>query len=206
MALGLQLLAGLAPLLPRCRIFLRPVADFAPPRDAVDDLQSDDRIGDGKPLLAVIGDSLRGFVIAALRLADLLGDVADINDAVTIELGPIVDRADDVGTGAGRDGGSDPRLDRQPVDAFEIDLDAEVLLSLLVDLGSERLVGNRHIVGPPDPMQRGALGEGRRPARGQDPGEPAGRGRDRSGAGELQYAAAIDLRHGNSPVISCGYT
>ncbi len=104
MALGLELLAGLAPFLPGFRIFFRPIADFVPPRGAVGDLQADDRVGNGKPLLAVIGDRLGGFVIAALCFADLLGDVADIGDTLGVELRPIVDRADDVGTGAGRDG------------------------------------------------------------------------------------------------------
>src|ERR1700730_10712376 len=137
--LGLQLFARGAPFLPGFGIFLRPVADFVPPRGAVDNLQADDRVGDGKPLLAVKGDRLGGFVIAALRLADFLGDVADIGDALSIELRPGVDRTDDVGTGAGRDGGSDPRLDRQAIYGFEVELDAEVLLALLEDLCSERL-------------------------------------------------------------------
>ena len=204
--LGLQLLARLAPLLPGLRIFFGVIPDLLPPGGAVGDLQADDRVRDAKPFLAVIGDRLRGFVIAALRLADFLRDIADIDDAVGIELRPIVDRADDVGTGAGRDGGRDPRLDRQPVDAFEIDLDAEVLLGLLVDLRSDHLVGNRYIVGPPDPMQGRPLREGGRPARGQNAGEPSGRGRCRSGAGKLQQAAAIDTRHGSSPLIFLAVT
>ena len=177
MPLGLELLAGLAPFLPGFRIFLRPKADFVPPRGAVGDLQADNRVRDGKPFLAVEGDRLGGFVIAALRLADLLGDVADIDDAFGIELRPVVDRADDVGTGAGRDGGSNPRLDRQAIDGFEVELDAEVLLALLDDLASERLVGDRHIIGPSDPVQRRALGKSRRPPRGENPGESAARRR-----------------------------
>ena len=80
MALGLQLLAGLTPLLPGFRIFFRPIVNLVPPRGAVDDLQANNRVWDGEPLFSVIGDRLRGFVIAALRLADFLGDVADIGD------------------------------------------------------------------------------------------------------------------------------
>ena len=84
-----------------CRILLRPVADLVPPRGAVGDLQADDRVRDGEPFLAVKGDRFRGFVKSALGLVDLLADIADVDDAVAIELRPIVDRADDVGTGAG---------------------------------------------------------------------------------------------------------
>ena len=40
----------------------------------------------------------------------------------------------------------DSCLDRQAVDGFEIEFDAEILLALLEDLGSERLVGDRHII------------------------------------------------------------
>src|SRR5205085_7116746 len=94
--LGLQLLAGVAPLLPGRRVFLRPVADFVPPRGTVDNLQTDDRVRDSEPFLAVIGDRLCGFVIAALRLAALLADIAAIDDALGIQLRARVDRAADV--------------------------------------------------------------------------------------------------------------
>src|SRR5262249_50624143 len=115
MALGLQLLAGLPPRFPGFRVFLGAIADFVPPGGAVRDLQADDRVGDAEPFLAVEGDRLRRFVEAALRLADLLADIADVDDTVGVKLRPVVDRADDVGTGAGRYGGAGPRLDRQPV-------------------------------------------------------------------------------------------
>src|SRR5438309_4718352 len=183
MAFRLQLLAGLAPLLPGLRVLFGVIADLLPPGGAIGDLQTDDGIGYGKPFLAVIGDRLRGFIKPALRLADLLGDVADIDDAVGVKLRPIVDRADDVGTGAGRYGRGDARLDRQPVDAFEIDLDAEVLLGQLVDLGSDRLVRKRHVIGAPDPVQGRSLGESGGSSGSQNPGEAAGRGGSRAGAG-----------------------
>src|SRR6266404_1170206 len=96
-ALRLQLLAGLAPLLPGLRVFLRIVADLAPPGFAVDDLQSDDRERHCDPSAAVIGDRARGFVETALGLADFLRHVADIGDAGGIELRPVGNRLDDVG-------------------------------------------------------------------------------------------------------------
>src|SRR5438270_6057228 len=118
--LSLQLLPAVPPLLPARRVFLRPVSDFVPPRSTVDNLQTDDRVRDSEPFLAVIGDRLCGLVEAALRLADLLADIADIDDAVGIELRPIVDRADDLGAGSGGYGRGHARLDRQPVHAFEV--------------------------------------------------------------------------------------
>ncbi len=51
-------------------------------------------------LLADFGDDLGYLVIAALRLADLLGDVADVGDAVGVKLRPVVEAHDDVGAGA----------------------------------------------------------------------------------------------------------
>jgi hypothetical protein len=48
-------------------------------------------------------------------------------------------------------------------------------------------------------MQSRALREGRRPAGGEDAGEPAGRRRYHSGARKLQDAAAVDVCHGVSP-------
>src|SRR4051812_49910834 len=50
-------------------------------------------------------------------------------------------------------------------------------------------------------MDGRALGEGGGPAGSEDAGEPAGRGGGRAGAGQLQYAAAIDLGHGVSPCV-----
>src|SRR5690349_14211473 len=188
MPFRLQLLAGLAPLLPGFRIFLRPVADLIPPRGAVDDLQSDNRVRDGNPPLAVIGDGLRGFVIAALRLADFLRDVADVGGALRIELRPIVDLTDDIRAAAGLDGRGGARLDGQAVYGFEVKLDAEVFLALLEYLRPERLVGHRHIIGPSDPMQCGALGKSRRPPRGERGGDPATRR-------ELQKPAPSYVRH-----------
>src|SRR5258708_20067723 len=69
--LGLQFLAAPAPSLPGLRVFLRPVADLVPPRGAIGDLQADDRVVNGEPFLAVIGDRFRSLVKPALRLADL---------------------------------------------------------------------------------------------------------------------------------------
>ena len=85
-------------------------------------------------LLPTVRDHLADVVIAALRLADLLGDVADIGEALGIELRPVVERHDDVGAGAGLDRRGDARLDVVGVDGLDLELDAERLLAFLRDL------------------------------------------------------------------------
>ena len=111
---------------------------------------------------------MRGFVIAALRLADLLGDVADVDDAVGVELRPIADRHQDVGAGFRLDRRSDARLDAVTVDGFDLELDAERLLGFVGDLAAQQLVGNRHEVDEFEPMQGRPLRVSRRPAGGQN--------------------------------------
>jgi len=59
-------------------------------------------------------------------LTEVIGEIVrrhiPLNESAIADLArPIVERADDVGTGAGGDGGGDSRLDCQPVDPFKID-------------------------------------------------------------------------------------
>src|SRR5262249_40134354 len=128
------------------------------------------------------------------------GNVTDIDGALGVELRPVVDLTDDVGAVAGLNRRRRARLDRQPVDGFKIELDAEVFLALLEDISSEHLVGNRNIIRPPDPMQRRALRKCWRSARGQNAGQAPTRGGQRTGAGKLQEAAATDGLHIPAPV------
>ena len=60
--LRLQLFSGRTPFLPGLRIIFRPDADLVPPRGAVGDLQTDDRVRDGEPFPAVEGNRLRCFI------------------------------------------------------------------------------------------------------------------------------------------------
>src|SRR6202011_1744714 len=102
-AFRFQLLAGVAVFLPGFRELVQ--ADVLEPRLAIGDLRADDAPGHPDPLLAVVGDRPRHRVEALLRLADLLGQVAHVDDALGIELRPVIDAADDVRAGA--------RLDRR---------------------------------------------------------------------------------------------
>jgi hypothetical protein len=52
---------------------------------------------DRDPFVAVIGDGTRGIVVAVLRPADILGDIAHVDEAIGIKLRPVVDRHHDVG-------------------------------------------------------------------------------------------------------------
>ncbi len=135
------------------------------------------------------------FVIAALRLADLLGDIADIGDALGIELRPIVDRHQNVGAGLRLDRRGDARLDAVAVDGLDLELDAERLLAFLGNLAAQQLIGNRHEIDEFEPMQGRALRKRRRPPRSQNAGQPAARGAQRAGAGKLQKAAATGGLH-----------
>ncbi len=195
MAVGFQFLAGFPPFLPSLRVLAASIADLLPPRGSVDDLQTDNGPGHRDPFMAVIGDGPRGFVKAALRLADFLRDVADVDDAVGIELRPVVERHDDVRTSAGLDSRSNPRLDRQPIDRLEVELDPQILLALLIDFRLEQLIGRRHVVRRLEPVKRGALGEGRRPPRGQDPSDPAGASGSHASAAKLQQPTPINAFH-----------
>jgi hypothetical protein len=86
----------------------------------------------------------------------------------------VVEEHDEVGAGAGLDGGGDARLKVVAVDRLEIDLDPEGLLRLRQDLAAKELVGGGDEIVPAQPMNGRRLRVGRRPAGGQDRGEAAG--------------------------------
>ena len=66
-----------------------------------------------------------------------------------------------------------------------VELDAEGFLALLGDLTSEQLIGDRHEIDEFEPVDRSGLGVGGRSAGGEDRGDAAGPGGDRTPAGEL---------------------
>src|SRR6516162_5069806 len=140
LSLWLQLLAGRHILFPGRREVLRVIADFRPPGFAVGEQYAEDREWRSDPFGSIIGDCLCCLVITTLGLADFLRHVADISDAVAIELRPVVDRHDDVGSGARLDRRGNARLDAVALDCFDIELDPERFLALLGDLSSEELI------------------------------------------------------------------
>src|SRR5262249_32999386 len=108
LALGLELLAGLAILVPRLRKLLE--ANFVEPRSPVGDRVSNDAVGHGEPLAADLGARVEHVIEAGLTLTDRLGDVRDVDESVGVELRPVPQHLDDVGAAARLHGGGDARL------------------------------------------------------------------------------------------------
>jgi hypothetical protein len=98
LALGLELLADLAVLLPGLRELLG--ADLVEPRAPVGDGVADDRVGHREPLAADPRRRLEHLIEAALGLADGVGHVGDVHEPVGVELGPVPQHLDDVGAAA----------------------------------------------------------------------------------------------------------
>jgi len=72
-----------------------------------------------------------------LCLADLLGDVTDIDKTFGIELCPVAGRHHDVGPGLGLDRRGDPRLHAVAIDGLDRERYAERLLALFLQLALE---------------------------------------------------------------------
>src|SRR5262245_34812641 len=152
--LCLELLAGVTVFLPGLREFAIGIADFGEPRLPIGDLQADNAPGQGDPFPSVIGDRLRGFIKAALRLTNLICDVADVHKALAVKLRPVVEDADNVGARARLNGRGDTSLDVVSVDGLDVELHAERFLALCSNLPSKQLVGSRNEVVPAQPMER----------------------------------------------------
>ena len=97
-----------------------------------------------------------------------------VDDAGGIEMRVVVERHDQVGTGARLDGGGDARLQVVAVDRLEVDLDAERLLGLRQHFLAQQLIGGRNEVVPAQPVHGRGLRVGGRPAGRQDAGHAAG--------------------------------
>src|SRR5205823_4843965 len=91
LAFGLELFAGGTVLVPGFWKLRDP--DRIEPRFAISVLVAKDAPGDADPFLAIVANSNRLFVEAALILADFLGDVADVGRAIGVELRPIIECA-----------------------------------------------------------------------------------------------------------------
>src|SRR5262249_15793638 len=125
LALGLELLAGIAVLVPGFRKLGE--TDRLEPRFAIGVLVAKDAPRHAQPFLAVIGDRDRLFVKAALVLAEFLGHFAHVSHALGIKLRRIVQRANHVRARARLNGGRGARRDVIAVDHFDIERDAEIL-------------------------------------------------------------------------------
>src|SRR6185437_1570521 len=198
-AVGLELLAGRLVLVPGRGEALE--ADLLEPGLAIGNLRAEHAPGGGDPFLAVIGDDLGLVVEAALLLADLLDEVGHIDDALGVELRPVVEAADDVRPRARLDRRGGARLDVVAVDHLDGELDAQRLSAFRDDLLAQHLVGGRNEVVPAQPVERGALGIGRGTTGGEDGGDAAGPRRQSTGTGKLQKLAPTNARHDPSSLV-----
>src|SRR5262249_44477831 len=94
-----QFLAGCTVLVPGRRE-LAVVADLGEPRPTIGDKAAADAVRHADPFASGSGDGFADVVIAALRLADLVDDIADVDAALDIELRPIGQNVDNIGPGA----------------------------------------------------------------------------------------------------------
>src|SRR5215510_417847 len=125
LALDLELLAGLPVLVPGLRELLE--ADVVEPRPPIGDRVTAAAVRHRQPLAVHAGAGAEHVVEAALRLADRLGDVRDVDERVGVEMRPVPQELDDVGAGPRLDRGSDAWLQVVGVDELEGDLGSERL-------------------------------------------------------------------------------
>ena len=196
MACRLQLLAGGAIIVPVGRELVE--ACFRQPRLAIRDEAAARTPGDTDPVVIVGADGGADVVIATALLAELLGEFTDVGKTPGVELRPIVQPHDDVGTGTRLNRGGDARLDVVGVYRLDGQLDAEILLALFGDLALQQHIGGGHEIGPAQPVNRRRLAVSGSPSAGQDASQPTGPGCERAGARQLSKPAAIDAVHRTS--------
>ena len=191
-ALGLQLLGRVT--------ILRPGlgegsdAHFVEPRLAIGDHAADHRPWHAHEHLAVAAQRAAVFVEPALGLADALGQVGEVDHAVGVDVGVVVERLDQVGAGARLDRRGGARLQVVAVYRLEVDLDAQRFLGLGHQLLAHQLVRRGNEVDPAQPVNRLLLGVGGRAARGENAGH-AGRRHGSRAAGKLDNAATLRVGH-----------
>src|SRR5215831_7322810 len=147
-ALYLELLAHGAVLVPSVRKLTIAVAHFLEPRLPVREQPAADAPGDTDPFLAVIGDDFGNLVIAALRAADLVGDVADIDNAAGVKLRPVIDDENDVRPRPRLYCRGDPCLNVVGIDRLKSKLYPERFVALGYYLAPEQLIGSGHAIRP----------------------------------------------------------
>ena len=132
-------------------------------------------------------------------VADLLGDVADIDNTAGVKLRPVIDHENDVGPGAGLYCRGDPRLNVVGVDRLEGELDAERFVGLRQEFLAQKRVGGGHEIVDAQPVQRRALRKRRRTARGEDTRDFADFHRKRATAVAREEFASMNARHDYLP-------
>ncbi len=173
---------------------------------AVDQHRTGGAEADTDPLLAVGAQiGLAGRVPAAVLLAQVVGQVGDVEQLLRVEVGVVVGRQDDVraGAGVGRDG----RLRAHVFPALVVDthLDAG-LVGELLDVDHVGVDVALHEAAPAQHAQLGAL-LGLQAQRGLrvDGGRPDRAGAERRARGDaggpFQEAAAVELVHAISPCL-----
>ena len=191
-ALGLELLANLAILLPG--VGEGRGADLVKPRFSVGDHGADDGPWHGDPLLAVRRVRFAQIVVPAFGFAHTACEVGQVNDALRIDLRVVVEEHDDVGTCARLNRRGDTRLQVVAIHGLEINLESQRFLGGRQQLLAQQLVGSRYEVVPTQPVYRRALCKGGRAASGQDAGHAA----DERGTA-LEDVTSRYCRHGFLP-------
>jgi hypothetical protein len=188
-AVLLELRRDLAQLFVRLR--KRRDADLVEPRLPVGDQARHDRVRERQELAAHLRVLLGLPVEPALLLGLPLRDVRHVDEAVFIEVRPVVQHVDDVGAALRLDRGGDAGLQVVGVDHLEDDFRPERLRrfsSLLLQLD----VAGGNEIHPAQDVHLAALRERGRGAGGEDRAEP--------GAGRRDECAAIQSsRHGFIP-------
>jgi hypothetical protein len=197
LALLLESRADLPVLLERLRRLAG--ADLREPRAPVGDQAAAGAVGEREPLLALPCRRLRVLVVAALLLGLPLAEIADVGEAVLVEVRPVVQHHDDVRPRARLDGRGDARLQVVGVDRLERDLDLR-LLAVLGVLPAQLDVPLGDEVDPLQHLDLGALRVG-----GGAPGrEDALEARERGGTARgLQQGAPVDGMSG--PIVGTGF-
>jgi hypothetical protein len=195
-ALRLEQLARAAILLPTFRKFAD--ANLGEPGFAVAQQDAERAPRHPEPAALAFRHRREDVVEAALLAADLIGDVTHVRQALGVEVRPVVHGVDDVGAGAGLDRRGDARLQVVAVDGLERDLEPQRLLRLRQQLLAQQRVGGGNEIAEPQPVQRGVLRVGGRPAGGQDAGQRAAA--DQRAARSLEEFATINS-HGASSVL-----
>ena len=97
-------------------------------------------IGHGQPAFAVVGGGAGRLIKSTLGLAELLGDFTDLGQAFAVEVGPVVEKVDDVGPRARLDRRGDARLNVVGIDGLNRELDAKRLLTFRRDFPFQKHV------------------------------------------------------------------
>src|SRR5207302_9156870 len=115
----------------------------------------------------------------------------DIGEGALIEMRPVVEHQDDIGTAAGLDGGGNARLEVVRVDGLERDLGPRLLI-VFGDLAPQFDVPLGNEIDPLKKVDLGPLSVGGRPAGREDLFDPTGGDGHTDGTTDPEEGPAID--------------